>query len=315
MKRIFINLSLVTTLVALTPLMTSAQTFEKVSEQEHFGFILDRYSFDSNPMIIFCDAEERSQGHLRSFRSISFYSQDFQLIKTISSGPLLNTSYINDSEFGVDGTYSCLSFLNYMNPYEYDTNNENVTFSQTLFNDDERIEFVLQRRTHCSFFYFCDGFDVYSEDGTLLASILPEETDVFYIESTILNIGNKNYFVIESAKLNEVGDRIESKYIYYLINKETNSLDKVAEMRRGMSVSPAFAKRGQEITVNLNETDINVDRELIITDLNGRTVERRVIPAGDNSMKIKASLLNSGLHNITLQKQGKVIDNSKIIVK
>ena len=81
-----------------------------------------------------------------------------------------------------------------------------------------------------------------------------------------------------------------------------------------MRVRPTVADRNEEITITLDD-DNNTARELIITSVNGKIVERRNIPAGENTIKVNAAMMRSGMYNFTLQKKGEIVDNSKVIVK
>ncbi len=57
------------------------------------------------------------------------------------------------------------------------------------------------------------------------------------------------------------------------------------------------------------------DFDDFITCVNGKLIERRTIPAGENTFKVNAAMMRSGMYNFTLQKKGEFVDNSKVIVK
>lgn len=57
------------------------------------------------------------------------------------------------------------------------------------------------------------------------------------------------------------------------------------------------------------------DFDDFITGVNGKLIERRAIPAGENTFKVNAAMMRSGMYNFTLQKKGEFVDNSKVIVK
>ena len=204
-----------------------------------------------------------------------------------------------------------------------------ATISQTLFNDDEEYEFILPvmglitesdysehehiQRTY--YRYKTIGYKIVSEDGTVLQEIIVNETkdSSINIEAYIVQFGDKTYFVIETYG-GESGKDNDMTY-FYEINKNTNSIQKVREMQGSMRVNPIVADRNEEITISIDDDNNNVARELIITGVNGKLIERRTIPAGENTFKVNAGMMRSGMYNFTLQKKGNVVDNSKVIVK
>ena len=130
-----------------------------------------------------------------------------------------------------------------------------------------------------------------------------------------LNISGKEYFVVRSHKYVE-GEYTEEKTSFYELKKSSNgtSVQKVREIRGNMNIRPTVADRNEEITITLNDED-DTERELIITGVNGQLVERRAINTGENTVKVKAAMMRSGMYNFTIQKRGKVYDNGKVIVK
>lgn len=192
-----------------------------------------------------------------------------------------------------------------------------VTVSQSLFNDDEKFEFLLpilepttttrydeySYTAETKFGYKEKGIKVVSEDGTVLHKIIASSDDSYIY---IFRISDKTYLRIES-------DEIAS---FYEIKKNGNnsSINKVRDVR-GMNIRPTVAGRNENITITLNDGDKDTERELIVTGVNGQLVERRTIPAGENRLEINAGMLRSGMYNFTLQKKGTFLDNGKVIVK
>ncbi|MBO5788305.1 MAG: hypothetical protein J6R07_06480, partial [Bacteroidaceae bacterium] len=200
------------------------------------------------------------------------------------------------------------------------------TISQTLFNDDDKFEFLLPilKQTEITnfdeyngkgrtrFVYQCEGCKVVSEDGTVLHEIkVPvndSEDDDYYCDVYIVKLSDKTYLCIEQSTSEVIP--------YYEIKKNGNSssINKVRDVR-GMNIRPTIAGRNENITITLNDGDNDADRELIVTGLNGQLMERRAIPAGENQLEINAGMLRSGMYNFTLQKKGSFVDNGKVIVK
>ncbi len=216
----------------------------------------------------------------------------------------------------------------YYNPfYESETG---VAITQTLFNNDEKYEFCLpvmdvftEEDSYSDYYqkqtiqhrYEPIGYKIVSEDGTVLQEIIVNEArdKNIYFEAVVMPFGDKTYFVIQTYG-GESGKDGDMTYIYE-INKNTNSIQKVREVKGSMRVTPTVANRNEEITISINDDNCNVARELIITGVNGKLIERRTIPAGENTFKVNAGMMRSGMYNFTLQKKGEVVDNSKVIVK
>lgn len=210
--------------------------------------------------------------------------------------------------------------------YESETG---VTITQTLFNNDEKYEFCLpvmdvftetsyseydQTQT-TDYFYEPIGYKIVSEDGTVHQEIIVNDArdNNLSIYAVVMQLGDKTYFVITTYG-GESGKDADMTYIYE-INKNTNSIQKVREVKGSMRVTPTVANRNEEITISINDDNCNVARELIITGVNGKLIERRTIPAGENTFKVNAAMMRSGMYNFTLQKKGEIVDNSKVIVK
>ena len=205
--------------------------------------------------------------------------------------------------------------------------NSQAVISQTLFNNDEKYEFILpvmeplarmdyySGKQTIEYEHEAIGYKIVSEDGTVLQEIIVNEArdSEIYIEAYVLQFGDKTYFVIETYG-GESGKDNDMTY-FYEINKNTNSIQKVREMQGSMRVNPTAADRNEEITISIDDDNNNVARELIITGVNGKLIERRTIPAGENTFKVNAAMMRSGMYNFTLQKKGELVDNSKVIVK
>ena len=213
-----------------------------------------------------------------------------------------------------------------------------ATISQGLFNDDNNYEFLLPEMAlleHTSYssyegvlttYYEHEpiGFKVVSEDGTVLQRLMvnEEKDNDMRCYAYIISLGNKNYLMVNSYKRTISESGYDYTYTdevtrFYEIKKSGTgaSIQKVREMRGGMNIRPTVADRDEQITITLDDDNNSVARELIITGVNGQLVERRAIPAGENTIQMNAAMMRSGMYNFTLQKKGEVVDNGKVIVK
>ena len=209
-----------------------------------------------------------------------------------------------------------------------------TTITQNLFNDDDKYEYILpelalftetrydeySNRTITEEEYRCIGYKIVSEDGTVIHKMTINETKEENIDcwGYLLKFGEKFYFVIEKEESEESEGKTEytdTTYFYEIKkNGSSSSIEKVREIRGSMNIRPTVADRNEEITITVND-DNNVARELIVTSVNGQLIERRAIPAGENTIKVNAAMMRSGMYNFTLQKKGEIVDNGKVIVK
>ncbi len=223
----------------------------------------------------------------------------------------------------------------YKNQIEYFSFDEFVedapsTISQNLFNDDDNYEFLLpelalfQTSSYnvytgvktIRYQYLNIGYKIVSEDGTVLHRLLINEgkdNDIrCYAE--VVGLGDKFYLLVSSEKVDENGNDTDEVTSFYEIKKDGSGIQKVREVRGGMNIRPTLADRDAQITITLDD-ESNVARELFITGVNGQLVERRTIPAGENTVQVSAAMMRSGMYNFTLQKKGEIVDNGKVIVK
>lgn len=211
-----------------------------------------------------------------------------------------------------------------------------AVMSQTLFNNDENYEIIVpvyggeviyqkenssERTVYRN--YVVTSLNIVSETGEVLYTLEAGDNKFMSLDegygNFIVKIGNKTYLVIPIGNLTP--DRWGEWYYrydfyrWYEICKETNSINFVRETRGSMNIRPTVANSDEEITITLNEENSNTARELIITGVNGQLVDRRDIPAGENTVTVSAAMMRSGMYNFTLQKKGEIMDNGKVIVK
>ena len=209
-----------------------------------------------------------------------------------------------------------------------------VTISQDLFNDDDHYEFLIpifelfeedryegwnDNAYTIEYRHRPVGYKIVSEDGSVLHELVVNEAkdkDI-YCYACVVSLGDKNYLMVESYRRVSESEGWSTDEVtrFYEIKKDGTGIQKVREMRGSMNIRPTIANRDEQITITLNDDNNSVARELIITGVNGQLVERRTIPAGENSVKVSAAMMRSGMYNFTLQKKGEVVDNGKVIVK
>ena len=55
--------------------------------------------------------------------------------------------------------------------------------------------------------------------------------------------------------------------------------------------------------------------EVVVTSANGRVVERTALRAGNKSIRLNTSRMDAGLYNVTVLKNGRKVENAKVIVR
>ena len=230
-------------------------------------------------------------------------------------------------------TYEIIpSFFEYRDVDYNFTSTASVT--QTLFNNDEKYEAVVpiykgnviyqkegsDRRTVYKN-YVSTEIKIVNDLGETLHTLQAGEGSFFQLSyggGGFVKIGEKIYFSVAMGSTivdKEYWQEDYTGYRWYEICKETNSINFVRETRAAMNIVPTIADRDAQITITLNDDNNGVARELVVTSMNGQLVERLDIPAGENTVKVSAAMMRSGMYNFTLQKKGEVVDNGKVIVK
>ena len=223
--------------------------------------------------------------------SVKLYNEGFEDIRSLSVYT------------GKDEGFS-IPLIDLDEPLVSDAENYSFFLTQTLFNNDDKFEFV-----RCvAEGYKYTAFEVVNEDNEVLATI-NSPADSYRSYPRILKWNGKYYFGIYSYT---------NDYTYfwdiYLIEKGTNSVRKVNAAPL-MSVMPVLAERNSTVNVTLDAEMVRNGGELIITDSNGRTVGRSHVEAGQTSVPVTTDRMGSGVYNITLTEKGQKVENARIIVK
>ena len=181
-----------------------------------------------------------------------------------------------------------------------------IEISQTLFNDDDKYEYV-----RCIYedtdggegFDEEVGFEIVNEDGKVLQSIR-YATPMPWPYYEIIKINDKLYW----------GSRSDYDYHYdewYEITPGSGTGLKKVQLPAGLSVMPSLAKRHQSITIETD--DVSKNREVNIVDASGKSVWRQILPAGQKSIRVNATKLSKGLNVVNVdgekEKSVKVIVN------
>lgn len=228
--------------------------------------------------------------------------------------------------------------LSYIN-FDGGSSDDNYHFllSQTLFNDDEKFEYIIPKMTltdisdwassvpgdgrynlqltHSTLisdyaYPACRGVQVVSSDGTVVHDIDFSngfEADEYDCQSmTVITIGGKNYLVVEGTS--EVNDENTYCTMFYRIDKQSQSIQQVS------NVPITMRARQKNSTINIQLSDTSKDSEIIMSNPSGTTVAKTFVPAGENNVSLKARM-PKGIYNITRFQKGKDVENAKILIK
>lgn len=233
--------------------------------------------------------------------NVKLYNEEFQELRSLSL------------DFGVDNDYGIgIALIDFDDSTFGDQVSGGLTITQSLFNNDDKIEYV--RYTYDpNNEYRVETFTIVNEDNEVLATI-GSPVGCRISTARILKWGDNHYFSVYSSSYDESSRTTSYTSDIYLIEKETNSVRKVNAAPL-MSVMPVLAEPNSTVNVTLDAETVKNGGELIITDSNGRTVGRSYVEAGQTSVPVTTDRMGSGVYNITLTEKGQKVENARIIVK
>ena len=217
----------------------------------------------------------------------------------------------------------------YLTDYdEYSGPGEGFFISQTLFNTDEKYEYIRYEYDDnaVEVVYESDrdgdgitdyrtdqlggkriGFSIVQEDGTVLQTI-KTKNDPIYL--WILKFNGKLYLVAqEKAGQTSNGGDILTHSIYR-IDQQANSIKQVDMDIDAIKLFPRVANRNEQVTVDL-ESDA---REIQVVNAAGQTMKRIPVSVGQRQVTFNTHGLNSGVNVVRATGRNQQA-SSKFIVK
>ena len=280
MKRI----TFLITMFCLSVLNTNAQTFEEPFKMyDHQPkFIPKEYTLDGKAMLY---NFEQVGGET----NFAFLDEDFSVWKELSV--LSNdTAYVEPIDY-----------------FNYDSNTEynHLYVTQTLFNNDGKMEFFVTHGENADNYYIAkyERFEIINEDGEVLFSIPAEMGHI----SGVFRYNGKDYLMCYN--------KVDDTYDAYAINKDGGE-SRISKVRTlsGISASPVFAPRNSFVNVEIDEAMASDGGELVIVDNSGRIVAKQPFESGQTTVPVSTGHMRAGVYNITLN-TGAEIENARIIVK
>ena len=265
--------------LCLLQVNVNAQTLEEVVTTSYPGtpylYIPKEFTKKQESMLFTYTAEE-------GIRTFYLVNDDFSIGKELQiiendSKPLIGLYYYN---FG-QGTYI----------------DSRLYFTQTFFNDDDKLEYITRIRIEGEDY---NRYEVVNEDNEVLFTINGSGIE-------LMHYNDRCYLAVE--------DYHNDQFVIYAINKNggESSISKVKTLP-GLSASPVFANRNSVVDVTIDEAAAANGGELVIVDNSGRVVAKQQFEPGQTTVPVQTNRMRTGVYNITFN-NGEKIDNARIIVK
>ena len=217
------------------------------------------------------------------------------------------------------------------------SNGDGVCLSQTLFNQDEKYEYLsfsyeLSEESiyeeNCplpdyssTFTQYGEGwrvsayksFNVMSEDGTILQTItFPNGFNMIeLVDAQVIKLADQ-YYILCQGEMNE-----SETLLIYKINRSSvgASVEQVCAPIK-VGAFPSIANRNQMITIQLSGDNAgNNQTNLQVVDMQGKVLNQQTIPAGQTTTTIPAHRLSNGMNLIKITQGSKTIGTEKVIIK
>lgn len=277
----------------------------------------------NRPLMVFPYYHQDTDSYYDIYDSIVLYNDNLQRYKvldypTYTEHRINYTERVSDGEI-TSGDTAGHDYVHALYPpddsYYIDLDGggslSQPALTQTLFNSDSKFEFVSPYYDGTIFSYEysrvdyysgdtivyrtyhteATGFDIFSEDGDVVATIRLGEGEYLRSEKYSIVKWGENYYFVCGV---ESDDDRSSRYYFYRIDRQTQKVEQVASVP--FSVRPTVMDRGQEIVVELDE-GANA-REIDVVNALGQTVKRVPISAGQREVRINSVDFGSGMNFI-----------------
>lgn len=231
--------------------------------------------------------------------SLSGYTYDgFDLQDYDNSLGAYITTYLTQTLFNSDEAYEYV--LPIFEPYEsisystsYQATDEGVKVTRTVY---KRIKNV--------------GFKIVSDNGNTVATIKSSLKVEDFGEYG--SFGLYDVYIIRGKCYLQAREYTSDKETYYLYEldgntSEVKALGAVEAKPRMVSVNDGV------IELQLNDAD--TDSEVVLTGMGGQLVGKSRIPSGQTSARLNARNLGRGIYNVSLQRDGQVLQSEKVLLK
>ena len=214
--------------------------------------------------------------------SYTIYNSNLQQVMSISTNKLVGMSVINFDE----------DFMHEIGGW--------ITFTQTLFNNDNHFEYISRVRDGDGYIV---RFDIIADNGNVIGSFGNYNgMQINSCDFRLMLIGGNSYLTVYME-----ADYEEYITEWYRIDRQTQRIDRVEGLP--FNVFPSVADRDSYITVQFE--DGATATELQVVDAQGRTLQRIPVAQGQQEVKVSARNLQSGINFIGDRRHG----SAQIIVR
>ena len=214
--------------------------------------------------------------------------------------------------------------------------------SQTLFNDDEKFEYLIPKYKLSSKgntlsdnngviigpgygetitttqstvvsedkYLALTGFQVVSENGDIIKDLNFDSDFEGRIDDEyafVITIGNNTYLAFDGSSDDK------DATIFYKIDRTTTDIKQVMKAPATMRVSPSITNRNTPINISLGDDNLS-GSEIVVVSANGAKVKSQSIPAGQKSAQLFVPY-STGVYCVSRIQNNKVTDSRKIIIK
>lgn len=211
------------------------------------------------------------------------------------------------------------------------SNDVRFVLTQTLFNEDEKFEYLYEtyevkespsgKRENdrdgdgqidevISYYYpYPTGLEIRQDDGTV---IFRHDNEYDAGGAILYYVGGKTFMVVYEHS----SETYRYKYTVYSVVKETSDISYVKSVSGHLRTYPNPVRKGGMVTIELPvEGTAGVERDVRITSMDGRTLMRKQVGAGERTIQVPLQGMASGVYNFTLTENGRAVENNRIIVR
>lgn len=250
------------------------QTLVKNIENDRFEIIPKAFSFQGKPYL--CTH--------KNWNDFVIFDENFDEVKRFSTQKEAKECLLYDSDYSAD-------------PQEF-------YLSQTLFNNDEKIEYISALQESNEEFSPYLGFEIKSETGDILSTINFSSPQQYEPYMGIIKMNSNVYLVAKCEDLVEI----------YRIDNGMSTVQKVKAIE-GINIMPRMPKRHEVVTVELDDVS-DESRELQVVNGSGQMVDRIIVPAGQKQVQLNSAHMSPGINIINVKgSDNKTASAQKIFVK
>ncbi|MGM9834110.1 MAG: T9SS type A sorting domain-containing protein [Candidatus Limisoma sp.] len=249
----------------------------------------------------------------------SFSSYDSSIENESALTWVVESDDIDEYNYGLES----LEYYNFDN--SSNTADMSYKISQTLFNNDSKWEYVIEKygplelnntrysidfdgngkailRRHSLYSNYEIGYSIMNEDGVELAFIAKSQDAIYPYMSDVCVFGNKKYL--------RWGEQIgDVEYVYLTDIDNYSDVTLTAKHKSNMRIM----SQGDMVEIILPKDA--ADGEVGIVGMNGQTLGKKKVNAGQNRATFNSANLAKGVYNATFTHKNGKRESQKFIVK